>query len=310
MPCDDWGPLAGPWTRAGPHPLTASDGRPLSGQNGCQTVFQYRGRWRMLVQRYDGLQHTCLTGSDDGLRWDAPQPVLYPETEWEGEYALGNAVGICGGGVRLYYFGKRGTCERVGLATSTDLVEWRRHPGNPILSPPDVSLAVERVFPDSVVPCDDAHYLFYDAGFDYHHPTHPRAYTIRLAVGLDGMSFEDLGLLPALGPGGQGAWDDAWVCQAHVLRYGDWWYMLYVGMSRRGANKDGQAFGLARSRHPAEGWEKYPHNPVFTPAGGEAWDGRFLQHPCPVPYGDRWRLYYTGNGPEGYAVGLATGSPA
>jgi len=309
MPSDNWGPLTGRWTRASSHPLLTSDGQPLSGQNGCQTVFHHGGRWHMLVQRYDGLQHTCLTSSDDGLRWDAPQPVLYPEGGWEGDYALGNAVSVEDDGVWLYYFGKQGTCERVGLATSADLIHWRRHPDNPVLSPPDVSLAVERVFPDSVVRHDGATYLFYDAGFDYHHPAHPRAYTVRVAVGLDGISLEDLGLLPALAPGERGAWDDAWVCHGHVLQHDDWWYMLYVGMSRRGDNKDGQAFGLARSRHPAEEWEKYPCNPVFTPAGGEAWDGRFLQHPCPVRVGDEWRLYYTGNGPEGYAVGLAIGPP-
>jgi len=309
-PCGDWGPLAGPWTRASSAPLIAADGHPLHGQNGCQTVFHYRGRWRMLVQRYDGLQHTCLTCSDDGLSWDAPQPVLYPEGDWEGGYALGNAVRVNDDEVWLYYFGKQGTCERVGLAVSSDLVDWRRHPDNPLLSPIDISLAVERVFPDSIVRCDGASYLFYDAGFDYHHATHPRAYTIRVAVGLDGIAFEDLGLLPALAPGEKGAWDDAWVSQAHVLSHRDWWYMLYVGMSRRGDNKDGQAFGLARARHPAEQWEKHPHNPVFSPTGGDAWDGRFLQHPCPVRAGDQWRLYYTGNGPEGYAVGLANGPVA
>ena len=306
MTQNDWGPLTGPWTRVGSTPLTSPDGEFLCGQCGCQTVFHYGGRWHMLVQAYDGLQHTRLTGSDDGRRWDPPQSVLRPQGGWEGDYALGNALHISGDQVRLYYFGKEGICERVGLATSTDLVHWRRHPGNPVFSPPDASQPAERVFPDSVVQHQDRFYLFYDAGFDYHHPRHPRAYTIRVAASPDGVSFADVAPHPVLAPGEDGSWDDAWVCQASVVQADDEWYMLYVGMSRRNDNKDGQAFGLARAPQPEGPWEKYPHNPIFTPAGGDAWDGRFLQHPCPVHFGDQWRLYYTGNGPDGYAVGLAT----
>ena len=52
-------------------------------------------------------------------------------------------------------------------------------------------------------------------------------------------------------------------------------------------------------------WEKHPHSPIFTPAGGSAWDGRFLQHPCPVLRDGRWYLYCTGNNGHRYAVGVA-----
>lgn len=307
MTPDDWGPLTGPWKRHDSDALTTGEGiEILSGQNACQGVFEYRGRWRLLLQSYDGAQHTRLTSSDDGLAWDEPQSVLRPEEAWEGDYALGNAVRVEDEEVWLYYFGKVGIQERIGLARSADLVAWRRHPGNPVFSPSDSSRPAERVFPDSAVRHEDRVFLFYDAGFGYQHPEHPRAYTIWAAAGHDGLSFADVVPHPVLGPGDEGSWDDAWVCQAHVIEIEGWWYMLYVGMSSGRDNKDGQAFGLARAPHPAGPWEKYPGNPVFSPAGREAWDGLFLQHPCPVRCGDEWRLYYTGHGiTTGYAVGLA-----
>jgi hypothetical protein len=79
------------------------------------------------------------------------------------------------------------------------------------------------------------------------------------------------------------------------------------------------AFGLARARHPAGPWEKYPRNPVFQPTGDEKdFDGVFLQHACPVQVDGQWRLYYNGwtrkssarnrIGAE-YAIGLAFVKP-
>ncbi len=33
----------------------------------------------------------------------------------------------------LFYFGRDGLTKKIGLATSTDHLTWRKHPSNPIL---------------------------------------------------------------------------------------------------------------------------------------------------------------------------------
>ena len=130
-----------------------------------------------------------------------------------------------------------------------------------------------------------------------------------MAVGSDGVHFRDATDGPLLTAGHEGSWDDAWVCQCSVTRVGRWWYMLYVGMSRRDNNKDGQAFGLARALHPAGPWEKYPGNPIFSPTeDGHSWDSSFLQHPCPLRIQGRWHLYYTGHDGKRYSTGVAQGA--
>jgi predicted GH43/DUF377 family glycosyl hydrolase len=155
---------------------------------------------------------------------------------------------------------------------------------------------------------DGLYLLFYDLGFGYRHPVHPRAYRICVAKSRDGIHWQDATENPVLAPGEPGAWDDAWVSQACVIQVGNWWYMMYAGQSRRAENKDGQAFGLARAPCPLGPWIKYPGNPIFQAASDvEAWDGRFVQQPCLVRAGTQWRLYYNGYGgrPLTYRVGWA-----
>jgi len=162
------------------------------------------------------------------------------------------------------------------------------------------------------------------------HPHLIRATTgdTRLAVSDDGIHFEDSARSPMLSPGEVGTWDGYLVAQCRVLQFGDWFYMLYSGMSRVSVASDGnrgpagqrsdryfQEIGLARARHPKGPWEKYPGNPVFSPTGNpDDWDGGLLQHVCPVQIDGRWLFYYNGwNWKEGarnpvgaeYGIGIA-----
>jgi len=308
---EDWGPLAGPWRRYRGNPVSVPGPRERHVGNGPQSVVFFQGKWRMFVMcLVDGEQNTILLESDDGLHWERaePYPVLKVTEDYEGTYALVKSAVVVDDELRLYYFGKLGIEERLCLAVTSDLKTIRKHELNPLFTVKDSRLEGERVFPDSVVRTAGGWFHYYDIGFDYRHPLHPRTYLICAAVSEDGIHICDADRNPMVARGQKGAWDDAMVSQAAVARIGDWWYMLYSGASSRREGKDGQSFGLARAGEPLGPWQKYPHNPVFTPAADDrSWDGRFVQHPCPVLVKGRWCLYYNGHGAEplSYKIGTA-----
>lgn len=319
---DTWGPFVGPWKRHEENPIITLEGKETySIQNGPQSVIQWKDKWVMFLMTSQPMV-TKLAVSDDGLTWTRPHHdyLLKPEMDWEGSYNLAKAAVVRGDEVWLYYFGKKGKTEMIALARSRDLVNWQKEP-KPIFTHEDSRIDGERAFPDCVLQEGDAWYMYYDVGFDYHHPKNPDGYAIGVATSTDGINWTDSPKSPVLTTSERSddSWDDGMVSQCSVTKIGDWFYMLYSGGTnnhgRKYSGKNRMAFGLARARHPEGPWEKYPNNPIFKPTGNEKdFDGIFLQHACPVKVGNQWRLYYNGwtLNPEAtnsigaeYAIGLA-----
>ncbi len=292
----DWGPFAGPWKGYDKNPVITLEGRETySIQNGPQTVIAWKGRWVMFLQTSQPMV-TKLAVSEDGLTWKRPHHdyLLKPEMPWEGSYNLAKAAVVRGDEVWLYYFGKKGGRESIGLARSGDLVNWQKEPQSIFTSDDSRIEGTTRAFPDCVIREGDTWYMYHDVGVDYGHPNYPN-YAIGVATSKDGVTWTDSTKSPVLSPAANDSdeWDRASTSHASVHRIGDWFYMLYSGAI--GKKEKGQAFGLARARHPEGPWKKYPRNPVFKPTGDEAdFDGVFLQHPCPVKVDGQWRLYYNG----------------
>lgn len=308
---DDWGPLTGPWVRESRPIITATNVEESGGEIGIQcgtNLLQFQDKyWMLLLTPTRRFGYTTKVAvSDDGLEWrrESYAPLLQRKYKWEGPYNLAKTWIRQGDRVLIYYFGKLGIEERIGLAVTADMKTVEKREEGPIVTVRDVKLDGERIFPGSVVKDGETFYLFYTIGYGYHHPEHPRHYVIGLATSTDGVNFADADQNPQLGHGRDGAWDDKHVCQPSVLRIGDWWYMMYTGASRKQPGKDGQSFGLARARKPTGPWERYPRNPIMQPRG-DSWDNKLLQHACPEKVDGRWVLYYTGNSGRRYAIGRA-----
>ena len=318
----DWGPFVGPWMRYDKNPIIKLEAKETySIQNGPQSVIRWKDKWHMFLMTSQPMV-TKLAQSDDGLTWKRPHHdyLLKPEMPWEGSYNLAKAAVVRDDEVWLYYFGKKAKTETIALARSKDLANWHKEP-KPIFTHEDSRIDGTRAFPDCVIQDGDMWYMYYDVGFDYHHPKNPDGYAIGVAISPDGITWTDSPQSPVLTTSKRtdDSWDDGMVSQCSVHKIGDWFYMLYSGSTnnhgRKHSGKNRMAFGLARALHPEGPWEKYPDNPVFKPTGQEEdFDGIFLQHPCPVKVGDQWRLYYNGwtlnreakntVGAE-YAIGLA-----
>lgn len=273
-------------------------------------IIRYRGKFWGFLTYSDGGPRTKLAVSENGYDWKDvhDRPILAPEKRWEGRYAGAKAALAIDDKVIVYYFGKQDIQERMGVATSTNAdlsrADWVKHPDNPVFSKDDLAKKVQRLFPDCVLEEGGKYYLFFDSGYDYHHPKYPRQYTINVARGRDGIHFKELAS-DLITPGPKGSWESQAVSQATVKRVGDWWYMIYSGFPK-GPSKTAQAFGLARARRIEGPWEKYPGNPIFTATGDRKdWDGLFVQHACLVKIDGTWHLYYNGNDGKAYREGVA-----
>ena len=81
----------------------------------------------------DAPWHIGLATSSDGINWiKHPNPVMYALNGWEYQIAPSTILKL-NGIYFLYYYGRGSSQLKMGLATSTDGINWNRHPSNPIL---------------------------------------------------------------------------------------------------------------------------------------------------------------------------------
>jgi predicted GH43/DUF377 family glycosyl hydrolase len=82
----------------------------------------------------DGPWHIGLATSVDGINWvKYPNPVIYASDGWEYQLATSSVIKI-EDVYYLYYTGRNLPVLKIGLATSTDGINWTKFNGNPILS--------------------------------------------------------------------------------------------------------------------------------------------------------------------------------
>lgn len=97
---------------------------------------QYKLYYNGHLSKYGGW-HIGLATSLDGINWTKnPNPVLYTSAGWESQLTVSEIIKV-NNHYYLYYSGVVGdpaVC-KVGLATSTDGVNFTRCPSNPILVP-------------------------------------------------------------------------------------------------------------------------------------------------------------------------------
>ena len=77
-----------------------------------------------------------LATSPDGINWTkySGNPVIYGNSGWEFQVVATSILKI-DGIYFLYYYGKNSPEYKIGLATSTDGINWTKYQGNPILVP-------------------------------------------------------------------------------------------------------------------------------------------------------------------------------
>jgi len=190
-----------------------------------------------------------LASSPDNLTWTkySGNPVFNPGDfgEWDDQGVRDPMVIFDGTEYKMYYTGDDGTTRRIGLATSTDGLNWTRAPNNPVLTEgrqgdwDSEEVAGPFVFYDG-----DKYYLYY-SGYSEIYPNGPR-WEIGLATSTDGYRWQKQDALnPVLTPSWSG-FDDSGVLQPSALLEGGTIKMWYTGNAGHGY----LSIGYARTEDP------------------------------------------------------------
>lgn len=100
-------------------------------------VLKENGIFKMYYTGYSDVYGTWSIGlatSIDGINWDKyPSPILVPSNYWDYQLVASSIVKL-NGSYYLYYTGRNMPNYLVGVAVSTDGINFTKYPGNPILS--------------------------------------------------------------------------------------------------------------------------------------------------------------------------------
>jgi hypothetical protein len=256
----------------------------------------------------------------DGTQCDAPgawnandtfvtlEGVADGNKSWDSYQTYAPAVTRAGNQTLLYYSGctgsaQGGDCSQelgIGLATSSDEINFTRSMANP-LYPPRARFALEPGIlrdpqtTNAVIAYISVNALASQQNLEIYQDT-----------SADQMAFYETPTGPALQPGQPGSWDDADICCASAITVGGQTLMWFAGLSQTPGAV--WRIGLARA---ADGYHfvEDPGNPVLTVGGGGDYDELGVTDPEVLWDEARgiYRMWYTatallGRTSLGYAV--------
>lgn len=193
---------------------------------------------------------------------------------------------ITGGGVVL---GDTVVGTRTYCYTSTDGFSWQPNPANPVFREGAAGTWDSgHIETPSVVVTSEGYRLYYAATPDSM-ADEGALLKIGLATSPDGISWTRHPANPILKKGLPGSWDERQIESPCVIATDSLFYMWYSGVDIEWKIH----VGLATSTDGVS-WQKYPGNPVFSPAAGSDWDSVAVYAPQVRWLGDQFVMLYTG----------------
>ncbi|HEY3225513.1 MAG TPA: hypothetical protein VGK61_00795 [Planctomycetota bacterium] len=229
-----------------------------------------------------------------GAGWtkDPSSPVLLPGTPGAFDEAGVFPGPVVRNGItyRLWFTGiDHLGRERIGLATSTDLLNWTKHLANPIIFPGPAGAWDAAGTGQATIHFDGINYRAWYRGLDA-----AGVGRVGLATSNDGINFTKSPMNPVLNVGGPGAWDAGAIHSVHVISDGNGYRMWYAASDASGLVR----FGSAASTNGTT-WTRTFSNPEFDPGSPGEWDEAGVASPRVLRDGMGWRLWYTGLGVDG-----------
>ncbi|MGC8890840.1 MAG: hypothetical protein ACP5PC_09170 [bacterium] len=217
----------------------------------CASIIVKDNIFYMFYAGWDGkVNRIGIAKSEDLIHWERIGLIL--DIEERGSWGSGSISGPYiyheDGTFYLFYvgfpkIGYENGPGAVGLATSKDLVNWIKHPSNPILkNVPGGPWERGGLYKPCVIKVDDLYYLFYNAKDREESPWHER---IGLAFSKDFLYWEKYKGNPVLDNGPEGTWDSITVGDPYIVKFDDTWYMFYYGFDGKKA-QDGVAISKDR----------------------------------------------------------------
>ena len=182
-------------------------------------------------------------------------------------------------------------CGAIGLATSSDGINWTKYINNPVLTPTPGEWDSVYICTALVVHFDGSTYSLYYLGYDGTY------WQTGLATSTDCISWVKHPSNPVLPHGNTGSWDERVVQASGLFTYQGTFYMFYAGtpfdLSR-------SYVGLASSGDGIM-WTKYDGNPVLVGGVPGTWDWS-VGPACPVLRDGIVHLWYSGDDQDSYPV--------
>ncbi|MGH7494613.1 MAG: LamG-like jellyroll fold domain-containing protein [bacterium] len=189
-------------------------------------------------------------------------PILTPTASWEmGNGLLGPRVLKVANQYKMWYSGL-GSNWQLGFATSEDGIHWTKSSSNPVLRPGHSGDFDSQLAHYGAVLFHEGQYWMWYSGHN------GSVWQIGLAASPDGINWTKHSNNPVLGVGSGAAWDALGVIAPAVVFDGHTFRMWYNG----NGSVIAQACGYAESTDGMH-WQKYEHNPVFTPVPSD-WESR------------------------------------
>jgi uncharacterized repeat protein (TIGR01451 family) len=215
---------------------------------------------------------------------------------WDDGDVWGPAVLKEGSLFKMWYSGHDGSNpSRIGLATSTNGVNWTKEAANPVLSPSETWEA-EGVRAGGVI-SDGGLYKMWYTGFDS-----GGVGRIGYATSPDGVTWTKYGSNPVLNVGASGSWEDEDASWPTVIKEGSIYHLWYTG-----ADGVTSRIGHATSSNGTN-WTKDPANPVLDIGPPGAWDWLEAYATNVVAYNGYLLWYSGGTLPEAWQTGYALSS--
>ncbi|MGQ9582479.1 MAG: putative Ig domain-containing protein, partial [Thermoplasmatota archaeon] len=202
-------------------------------------VIEVDGSYRMYYAGSDGSHWRIgLATSSDGLSWvrHPDNPILVPGTGWDASSVAWPFVIYNGTAYQMWYAGSGdgGATYRIGYATSTDGLRWRKHEGNPVIQTgPPGGWSSSSVYAPRVI-FNGSGFRMWFAGSNGTHTM------VGLAASDDGVHWVNHTSSPVLGPRD---WFERGAVPGSILERDGGGWALWFG----GHNASACAVGLAVS---------------------------------------------------------------
>ncbi len=257
--------------------------------------------YRMWYQGgHSGISQIGYATSTDGITWLKHGIVLSAGQpgEWDGSsIALGSV--LWNGTVYLmWYTGTNGATNpngAVGLAFSTDGLNWVKYAGNPVLTPTELGNFIAAPYVIRLK-------LTYNMWYTGRSAASTSASKILYATSFDGIHWSKWPspvLTPSTDPT---AWDARGVYSPAVIWNGQLFGMWYSGINQTGVVP---RIGFATSLDGGS-WTRSAANPILQPDPPGSWDSAGVEQPSVVQGGSGYMLFYDGYSiSQGQRIGLA-----
>lgn len=239
--------------------------------------------------------------SKDGVNWTPPKIVLpFQEEGWQ--YDL-NRPGILlkDGVYHMWYTGQvrnvkgyKGVRSRIGYATSTDGVNFKRRQ-QPVMEPTEKWEGESIMCPHVIWDESEKLFKMWYSGGETFEPNE-----IGYATSTDGIHWKKYRHNPVMVADKSKYYEKDRVTACQVIKRENDYLMFYIGFEDIHTAR----ICMARSKDGIHNWERYSGNPIIQPSP-DGWDADATYKPYAVFDGKKWLLWYNGRTKHLERIGLA-----